>query len=119
MVVQLLLIPILAIAIDQITDMTTSLDLLEGIRAKFRLTFPRLAKLSWCSFCQSFWLSGIAAWFMPMDIAYLVFNCFFFKWGLAWLAIFAVRNYINRHFALVSTTEDMIRSQISDQHLES
>jgi len=45
-----------ALAIDNLTDILTSVDLLERPRLWFQLAFPRLGKIAVCAYCQSWWL---------------------------------------------------------------
>jgi hypothetical protein len=56
----LLTMLLLALAIENITDILVNLDLFEPLRVKFETMFPRIGKLARCKFCQSLWLSGIA-----------------------------------------------------------
>ena len=55
-----------ALAIDDLTDILTSVDLLERPRLWFQLAFPRLGKIAVCAYCQSGWLSIPTAVFLVM-----------------------------------------------------
>jgi hypothetical protein len=45
-----------ALAIDNLTDILTTVDLLEKPRLWFQVFFPRLRKLAACAYCQAWWL---------------------------------------------------------------
>jgi len=68
------------LAIDNLTNILTTVDLLEWPRIKFQLMFPRLGKLATCHYCQAFWLSGPAAYF-------LLYGPAEFKIIVLWLAL--------------------------------
>lgn len=118
MLEQIMMVMLAALAIDQLTGILTSVDLLEGARARFRKTFPRIGKLSWCGYCQSFWLSGIAGIILPMDTITFLFPFFWmgllFKCGFLWMVIFGVRNYINQAFSLMVAAEESITSHVTN-----
>lgn len=44
-----------SLAIDNLADILTTVDLLERPRLWFQLAFPRLGKIAVCAYCQSFW----------------------------------------------------------------
>ncbi len=56
---------LVALAIENLTDILVTVDFLEGWRAKFEAMFPRIGRLARCKYCQSFWLSGVAALLLP------------------------------------------------------
>lgn len=45
-----------SLAIDDLTNILTTVDLLEKPRLWFQLFFPRLRKIAVCAYCQSWWL---------------------------------------------------------------
>jgi len=57
-----------SLAIDNVTSILTSVDLLERPRLWFASKLPRLANLASCAFCQSWWLcfpTGISVVYFP------------------------------------------------------
>lgn len=112
----LVLIFLIAIVIDQVTDIIATVDLIEGLRARFRKAFPSIAKLSWCSFCQSFWLSMVIGLFLPLSMVSGLFAWpllgFVAKWVVVWMLLFGTRNYINKVTSLANAAEDFIRLYI-------
>lgn len=61
----LLLMLLTALAIENLTDMLVTVDLLESWRLRFEAAFPTIGKIAKCKYCQSFWLSGLAAFALP------------------------------------------------------
>ena len=47
------------IAIENIADILTGVDLLETWRQRFETLLPKLGRLARCKYCQMFWLSLI------------------------------------------------------------
>jgi hypothetical protein len=121
MLEQIALAMLVALATDQLTGILTSVDILEGARAWFRRTFPSVGKLSWCGYCQSFWLSGLAGMVLPMDAVAILFPFawmgFLFKWIFLWMVIFGARNYMNQAFSLMVASEEFVKMYVtpSDQ----
>lgn len=58
---EILFFVLMCIAINHFTDILVNVDLLQTCRECFEKTFPKLAKLATCMFCQSFWLLGISS----------------------------------------------------------
>lgn len=83
-------------AIDNLTDLLTTLPQLTSIREWWKNKFPKLARLSWCVYCQSFWLSIAAAFFTPripgIDDVYL-------NYGLTVLILHRLAQFINAIYA--------------------
>lgn len=47
---------LIIIAIENIADILTSVDLLDGARTWYKKAFPKLERLATCKYCQMFWL---------------------------------------------------------------
>jgi hypothetical protein len=62
----LFLFAILALAVANLSNLLTTVDLLECPRKWFERNFPRLAKLATCQLCQSFWMSGASSVFLSL-----------------------------------------------------
>lgn len=90
----LLIFILLALAIERFTDLTTTLDLLEGCRSRFARRFPRFGKLAGCKFCQSFWASLVVGWTCPYPLLSSLFSAplaaLVFKSVVLWLSLFGM-----------------------------
>jgi len=109
---EIILIALVALAIENATDILTTVDLLEKQRKWFRNRFPRIGKLATCSYCQTFWLSGIAGFFLPMTLLSCLFDCtmvgFLLKWAVLWLAIARTANLFGIAYAVGNSIEDFL-----------
>jgi hypothetical protein len=56
-----MLFVLFSMAISNLSDILTTVDLLVKPRDWFALTFPRLGKIATCKYCQSWWMSGAAS----------------------------------------------------------
>jgi hypothetical protein len=61
---------LLVLAVENLADMLTTLDIFDVPRKKFqaccvKLRIPKAAKLAECKFCLSFWLCLAASFFAP------------------------------------------------------
>lgn len=98
----------LAFAIERLTEVTTHLDLLEGMRSRIKRMFPRIGILAECKFCQTFWLSMVAGWTMSFPVISCLFPdpivgyvaksmvLWFSCWGLALVMDEYMDRYLNR-----------------------
>jgi len=109
---ELLLIALFALAIENLTDILTTVDLLEKQREWFRNKFPRIAKLATCAYCQTWWLSGIAGLFLPLTLVSCLFDCailgFLAKWIVLWLVISRTANLFGIAHAVCNSIEDFL-----------
>lgn len=81
------------LAINQLSRILTSVDLLEDARFWFGATFPKFQKLSICVFCQTFWFSGIASYFLVDLIK--VSSPWLFNYAVVWLAVHWICEIVN------------------------
>jgi hypothetical protein len=56
-----LLFALFSMAISNLSEMLTMIDLFERPRNWFFEKFPRIGKLAICKYCQSWWMSGAAS----------------------------------------------------------
>lgn len=76
----------LVVAINNLTSILTTVDLLEQPRLWLGLRLGRFAKIVQCKYCQSFWLSGLSTLFVT-NISYAVSLNFWIGWGITWFAL--------------------------------
>lgn len=72
----------IALAIDNATDILTTVDLLEPLRTRFDAAYPRFSKIGRCKFCMSFWLSGLAGLAFPF-----LGMSFVLGWIITWFSL--------------------------------
>ena len=82
-------IVVAAIAIEGMSELLSSLDELEEVRVWMARRLGRFARISWCKFCQTFWLSMIASaafvvYWMILP-ARDIFLSDVLLWGLTWV----------------------------------
>lgn len=53
------------LAIDNLADILTNVDLLEWLRLWIEKNFPKAGKIARCKYCQMFWLALACALFAP------------------------------------------------------
>jgi hypothetical protein len=108
-------------AIENLTDILTTVDLLEKQREWFRNKFPKISKLATCSYCQTWWLSGIAALVLPLTIISDLFNTctiigFLIKWIVLWLVLARTANFIGIAYVVCNSVEDFLAQYISGRN---
>jgi hypothetical protein len=83
----LLLFVLFVLAIDNITDIVSTVELLKPMREKFKAKFPGFAKLAECRYCQSFWLSGLVSAVCPLAFPIMskLFGDSIVIWVTAWV----------------------------------
>ena len=99
--------------VEQAADILSTVDLLDGFRAWFEKKFPGAAKLATCKYCQCFWLSAVAGFFLPLPLVSGLFGNVVFgfaaKWFFLWFAISRLANFADTAFAVISSAEDFLR----------
>lgn len=65
---------LVAVAIERYCEILTSVDFLEPIRARWERWLPWVGKLATCKYCQCFWMSAAAAYFLPFPLIELLFT---------------------------------------------
>jgi hypothetical protein len=117
---ELLLIALIALAIENLTDILTTVDLLEKQREWFRNKFPKVAKLATCNYCQTWWLSGIAGLFLPLTLVSCLFDCeilgFLIKWIVLWLVIARTANFFGVAYAVGNSIDDFLSQYINGKN---
>lgn len=83
---------LMCIAINNLTDILSNVDLLHGCRTWFQHKFPRLGKIATCQYCQSFWLSGIGT-FIFLENQLNVYNILI--WIVLWFSAHRIIQVIN------------------------
>lgn len=78
---------LLVLAVDNVSDMLTNLDLLEWAR-NILDKVPFFGKIGRCKYCQSFWLLGIA---MCPWIAVP-------SWAIFWLAMHRIVQFVGEFY---------------------
>jgi hypothetical protein len=120
---EITLILLVAIAIENITDILTTVDLLEKKREWFRNKFPKIGKLATCNYCQTWWLSGIVALFIPLTLVSGIFECailgYVVKWIVGWLVISRVANFFGVTYAVCNSIEDFLSQYINEKSQDS
>jgi len=81
---------LIILAVENFTDMLTTLDLFEHPRAWFEKKFGAFGKLARCFFCQSFWLNGILTGLLFFNLMPIVVY-----WIILWFATHKVIQYVN------------------------
>ena len=85
-------------AINNITNILTTVDLLESSRIKFQTKFPKIGKLAVCCYCQSFWLSMIVSGLMTV----LAWPCpsipFYIGWVLTWFCMHRIIELVDQFY---------------------
>jgi hypothetical protein len=78
------------LAVENLSHILTTVDLLEPIRCWLQARLGKLGKLATCGYCQSFWLSIAAAYFLINDpLPFAV------KWIVVALAAHRAANFIS------------------------
>lgn len=82
------------LAIERLTEITTTVDSLECLRAFWEKMFPKVQLLATCKFCQTFWLSGIIGIITPFSLiqglAFNLFIGFILKSFILWLSLWGM-----------------------------
>ena len=61
---------LLVLAIENLANILSTVDLLEPARTCFETKFPKMGKLARCAYCQAFWIAllactlGLPNWFV-------------------------------------------------------
>lgn len=97
---------LLVLAIDNITDIVSTVDLLAPAREWFKAKFPKFGKIAECRYCQSLWLSAIATGFCP--VAYPALSHYFGDTAVIWL-IGWLASWFATHRTIQFTREFMDR----------
>jgi len=91
---------ICVLAIENMADMLSSLDLLEPARVWFETKFPKLWRLARCKYCQAFWLTGIVL-LLPIPI-------FMLTWFAIHRAAIGISEFFDR-FLNAPITIDLLK----------
>ena len=78
------------LAVENLSHILTTVDLLEPVRCWLQARLGKLGKLAVCGYCQSFWLSILAAYFLingPLPFA--------MEWIVVALAAHRAANFVS------------------------